>query len=67
MYQNAKRTCKAIVFAHQTYCFVAFLLPLPSPSSFRKLPNDDQADVADSCSGYNGDVDEESDKKVAKK
>ena len=40
MYQNVKRTCRAcraIVFAHQTYCFVAS--SLPSASSFRKLPN----------------------------
>ena len=37
MYTNVKRTCRAIVFAHQTYCFVAW--SLPSASSFRKLPN----------------------------
>ena len=39
MYQNVKRTCstcRAIVFAHLTYCFVAS--SLPSASSFRKLP-----------------------------
>ena len=36
MYQNVKRTCRAIVFAHYTYCFVA--LSLPSPSSLLKLP-----------------------------
>ena len=30
MYQNAKRTCRAIVFAHETYCFAALLMPLPS-------------------------------------
>ena len=35
MYQNVKRTCRAIVFAHQTYCFAA--LSLPSPSSLIKL------------------------------
>ena len=38
MYQNEKRTCRAIVFAHYTYCFVASLLP--SAASFRKLPID---------------------------
>ena len=40
MYQNVKRmcrACRAIVFAHLTYCFVAS--SLPSASSFRKLPN----------------------------
>ena len=37
MYQNVKRTCRAIVFAHKTYCFAA--LSLPSPSSLLKLPN----------------------------
>ena len=26
MYQNSKRTYRAIVFSHQTYCFVAFSL-----------------------------------------
>ena len=30
MYQNVKRKCKAIDFANQTYCFVAFSSPLPS-------------------------------------
>ena len=30
MYQNVKRTCRVIVFAHQTYCFAALLLLLPS-------------------------------------
>ena len=30
MYQNVKRTCRAIVFAHLTYCFAAFSLPSPS-------------------------------------
>ena len=38
MYQNVKRTCRAIVFAHLTYCFAA--LSLPSPSSLLKLPID---------------------------
>ena len=37
MYQNVKRTRRAIVFAHLTYCFVA--LSLSSPSSLLKLPN----------------------------
>ena len=37
MYQNVKRMCRAIVFAHLTYCFAA--LSLPSPSSLLKLPN----------------------------
>ena len=40
MYQHVKRTCNActaVVFAHQTDCFVAFLLPLPS--AFLELPN----------------------------
>ena len=37
MYQNVKRTCRAIVFAHQVYCFAALSLPLPS--SLLKLPN----------------------------
>ena len=37
MYQNVKRTCRAIVFAHLTYCFVAS--SLSSASSFRKLPS----------------------------
>ena len=37
MYQNVKRACRAIVFAHETYCFAA--LSLPSPSSLLKLPN----------------------------
>ena len=37
MYQNVKRTCRAIVFAHQVYCFAA--LSLPSPLSLLKLPN----------------------------
>ena len=37
MYQNLKRTRKAIVLAHQTYCFVAFSLPLPS--SLLKFPS----------------------------
>ena len=36
MYQNVKRTCRAIVFTHQAHCFVAFSLPLPS--SLLKLP-----------------------------
>ena len=38
MYQNVKRTCRAcraIVFSHKTYCFVAS--SLLSASSFRKL------------------------------
>ena len=35
MYQNVKRTCRAIVFAHHTYCFAALSLP----SSLLKLPN----------------------------
>ena len=48
MYQNVKRTCRAcraIVFADQTYCFVAS--SLPSASSFRKLPVvcDDASDL----------------------
>ena len=34
-YQNVKRTCRAAVFAHQTYCFAALSLP----SSLHKLPN----------------------------
>ena len=34
MYQNVKRTCRAIVFAHQIYCFVAS--SLPSASSFHR-------------------------------
>ena len=33
MYQNIKRTYRAIVFPHLTYCFAA----LPSPSSLLKL------------------------------
>ena len=37
MYQIVKRTCRAIVFAHKAYCFVALSLPLPS--SFLKIPN----------------------------
>ena len=35
MYQNVKRTCRAIVFAHLTYCFAALSLPL----SLIKLAN----------------------------
>ena len=35
MYRSVKRTCRAIVFAHLTYCFAAFSLPLPS---LLKLP-----------------------------
>ena len=38
MHQNVKRTCRAIVFAHQAYCFA--VLSLPSPLSLLKLPND---------------------------
>ena len=30
MYQNVKRMCRAIVFAHETYFFAALPLPLPS-------------------------------------
>ena len=30
MYQNVKRTCRAIVFSHVTYCFAALSLTLPS-------------------------------------
>ena len=30
MYQNVKRTCRAIVFSHQAHCLVAFSLPSPS-------------------------------------
>ena len=41
MYQNFKRTCRAIVFAHETHCFAA--LSLPSPSSLLKLPNEHEA------------------------
>ena len=26
MYQNVKRTCRAIVFAHESYCFAAFVV-----------------------------------------
>ena len=37
MYQNVKRTCRAIVFAHLTYCFAT--LSLPSPLSLLKLLN----------------------------
>ena len=37
MYQNVKRTCRAVVVAHLTYCFAA--LSLSSPSSLLKLPN----------------------------
>ena len=29
MYQNVKRKCRAIVFAHQAYCFAALSLPSP--------------------------------------
>ena len=36
MYQNVKRTCRAIVFPHCTYFFAALSLPLPS--SLLKLP-----------------------------
>ena len=36
MSKNIERTCRAIVFAHLTYCFVAFSLPLPS--SLLKFP-----------------------------
>ena len=36
MYQNVKRMCRAIVFAHEAHSFVAF--SLPAPSSFLKLP-----------------------------
>ena len=36
MYQNVKRTRRAIVFAHETYCFAALSLP---PSSLLKLPS----------------------------
>ena len=38
MYQNLKRACRAIVFAHQAFCFVA--LSLSSPLCFRKVPKD---------------------------
>ena len=34
MYQNLKRTCRAIVFVHKAFCFVALSLP----SRFRKVP-----------------------------
>ena len=33
MYQNVKCTCRAIVFAHQTCCFVAFSLPSPATTT----------------------------------
>ena len=36
MYRNVKRTCRVIVFAHSTYCFV--VLSLSSPSSLLMLP-----------------------------
>ena len=36
IYQHLKRTCRAIVFPHQTYCFAA--LSLPSPSLLLKFP-----------------------------
>ena len=35
MYHNLKCTCRAIVFAHNTYCLAA----LPFPSSLLKFPN----------------------------
>ena len=36
MYQNLKRTCRVIVFAHKAFCVVA--LSSPSPWCFRKVP-----------------------------
>ena len=36
MYQNVNHTCRAIVFAHKTYCFAALSLTLPP--LFLKLP-----------------------------
>ena len=38
IYQNVKRTCRAIVFVHYSYCFAALSLTLPS--SLLKLPID---------------------------
>ena len=36
MYQNVKRTCRVVVFVHQTYYFAE--LSLPTSSSLLKLP-----------------------------
>ena len=35
MYQNLKRTCRAIIFAHKAFCFVA--MSLMSLSCFHKV------------------------------
>ena len=42
MYQNVKRTCRGVVFAHQSRCFVPF--SLPSPSWLLKFPDIASAD-----------------------
>ena len=36
MYENLKRTCRAIGFAYKAFCFVA--RSLSSPLCFRKVP-----------------------------
>ena len=43
MYQNVKHTCRAVALLIKTYCFVTFSLPSPSPSRFRKVPNNELA------------------------